>query len=231
MPSPKDAVDTTDSGNLDSSQLGWSSGDLFSGEGEDDERRCAQPLELPAVPGGFYSWYSIKDRNYPYLYSEITGYGITTLLFLHKLNNDDTLIEKAKQAADWIIESAMHECGGVGTRLYKDNNLSDEAYSFEGEHIFSFDTGMVLYGMTNLYKSTEDERYLEDLFVPGLRRAGDFRMAGALAAPGWLFIHNTADRFDVHWIENAYRTVHAEDRLRIQRGKAKTDEILGWLTA
>lgn len=76
----------------------------------------------------------------------------------------------------------------------------------------------------------EDEGYTQDLWVPGLRRAGDFRTAGALTAPAELFLHATGGRFDPRWIADVYRAVHAEDRLRIQQAKATTDEILGWLT-
>ena len=75
----------------------------------------------------------------------------------------------------------------------------------------------------------EDEECLKDLFVPGLRRAGDFRTAGALTAPGWLFVHNTGGQFDTGWIADVYQAVHTEDRLRIQRERATTDEILDWL--
>ena len=34
--------------------------------------------------GGFNAWYDLGANEYSYVYSEITGYGITTLLFLNK---------------------------------------------------------------------------------------------------------------------------------------------------
>ncbi|MFH1867389.1 MAG: glycoside hydrolase family 88 protein, partial [Candidatus Omnitrophota bacterium] len=110
--------------------------------------------------GGFYSWYDMEKKDYPYLYSEITGYGITTLLFLYRMVKDNRYLDNAKRAADWIINTALHICGGVMTRLYKDDKNGDPFYSFTGENIFSFDTGMVLYGMVNLYKVTKDIKYL-----------------------------------------------------------------------
>lgn len=111
--------------------------------------------------GGFYSWHDLTDKSYPYLYSEITGYGITTLLFLHRLTGDKGFVDKARKAASWIIGSAMHACGGVRTRLYNQDQGSDRLYSFAGENIFSFDTGMVLYGMISLYKATKEEEFLK----------------------------------------------------------------------
>ncbi len=111
--------------------------------------------------GGFYAWYNLKEKTYSYIYSEITGYAITTLLFLYNISKDNVLILNAEKAANWIIESSMHSCGGVRTRLYRNDESEDKLYSFSGDKIFSFDTGMVLYGMINLYKLTGNRRYLK----------------------------------------------------------------------
>lgn len=111
--------------------------------------------------GGFFAWYNLQDKSYSYLYSEITGYGITALLFLYKILGEKTIIDKAEQAADWIIKSSMHSCGGIKTRLYEEDEKADKRYSFTGENIFSFDTGMVLYGVVNLYNLTKKTKYLQ----------------------------------------------------------------------
>ncbi len=111
--------------------------------------------------GGFFAWYDLQDKRYSYLYSEITGYGITALLFLYKILGEKAIIDKAEQAADWIINSSLHPCGGIKTRLYEDDKKADKWYSFTGEKIFSFDTGMVLYGIVNLYNLTKEKKYLQ----------------------------------------------------------------------
>jgi len=111
--------------------------------------------------GGVYSWYDINAKDYPYLYSEITGYAITSFLFIYSITKDKSYIDKADKAAQWIINHAVHECGGVRTRLYSQPALSDNDYSFEAERIFSFDTGMVLYGLINLYTKTSNKKYLK----------------------------------------------------------------------
>jgi rhamnogalacturonyl hydrolase YesR len=115
---------------------------------------------IQSEEGGFYSWYNLKDKSYAYLYSEITGYAITALVFLSKINRDSIFIKKAESAADWILRYAIHPCGGVKTRLYKNDDKADASYSFSGENIFSFDTGMVLYGMASLYNATGKEKFL-----------------------------------------------------------------------
>ena len=113
------------------------------------------------LEGGFNAWFNLEAKSYPYLYTEITGYGITTLLFLNKILKKDIYIQNAKRAADWIIHNALHSCGGVRTRFYYKAIESDRMYSFESNNIFSFDTGMALYGMINLYRVTQDEKYFE----------------------------------------------------------------------
>jgi len=46
------------------------------------------------------------------------------------------------------------------------------------------------------FDTSSDAAYLEHLYVPGLRRAGDLRTAAALAR-GKLVIHNAGDRFAI----------------------------------
>jgi len=111
--------------------------------------------------GGFNSWYNMDNKDYLYVYSEITGYGITTLLFLDNIYQNNLYLERAKLAADWIIEHAMHESGGVLARKFFIKDQANDNYSFEKGVIFTFDTGMVLFGMTELYKKTQDQKILD----------------------------------------------------------------------
>ena len=72
------------------------------------------------VKGGFNSWYNINDENYFYTYSEITGYAITNLLFLHKREDKNIYLLKAILAAEWLLDKASHKSGGVKTRYFLD---------------------------------------------------------------------------------------------------------------
>ena len=116
---------------------------------------------------GFYSWYDTVKQDYGYLYSEITGYGITSLTFLNVLNPDPILIAKAKKAADWLISDAMEPFGGFKTRKY--SKKGEDAYSFERKWIYAFDCGMILAGLMNLWKATKESIYLE-----AAKKSGDF---------------------------------------------------------
>ncbi|MBI4982308.1 MAG: glycoside hydrolase family 88 protein [Candidatus Omnitrophica bacterium] len=116
---------------------------------------------IQSEQGGVHSWFDLNSKEYAYIYSEITGYAITTFLFLHKIYKQDIYLNRSISAAEWLIANALSPCGGVKTRLFDDDNLADKNYSFSGENIFSFDTGMALYGMVCLYKTTAELKYLD----------------------------------------------------------------------
>ncbi len=115
---------------------------------------------IQSKDGGFYAWLDLDSQAPAFLYSEITGYAITTLLFLNRLSADPVLIQRAQAAADWLLQKALHPCGGFKARLYQDDINADPLYSFSSENIFSFDTGMALYGLVNLYKQNKQEKLL-----------------------------------------------------------------------
>lgn len=110
--------------------------------------------------GGFYSWYDPVNKKYGYLYPEITGYAITALIFLSKLMNRKELIQQAERAAGWIMNEAADPCGGIKTRKY-DGPSGDDAYSFDKRWIYTFDCGMALCGLVNLWEATGRDIYLK----------------------------------------------------------------------
>lgn len=75
----------------------------------------------------------------------------------------------------------------------------------------------------------DDHRWVEDMYAPGLRRAGGFAAAGVLAAPTPLFLHHTAGVFDTGAVQDAYRLLGAQEALRIEEDRAAEDEVLSWL--
>ncbi|MDD5556322.1 MAG: hypothetical protein PHN82_03625 [bacterium] len=111
--------------------------------------------------GGFHAWFDLDAGRPSFLYTEITGYGITTLLLLARVSGDRGPVARAVRAAEWILSAAAHPCGGVLTRLYAGGEDADPLYSFEGGRVFSFDTAMVLYGMVLLARETGERRFLD----------------------------------------------------------------------
>ncbi len=81
---------------------------------------------------------------------------------------------------------------------------------------------------TNKFDTDDDQSYLESLFIPCLRRAGDLRTAVALAAPAELLLHNTGTAFQTEWMEEVYRVADARDRLRVIRRRSPVLDICAW---
>ena len=84
------------------------------------------------------------------------------------------------------------------------------------------------------FDNSSDDAFLETLPIPGIRRVGDFRTAGALLAPRSLIIHNTGDAFDTSWITEVYRNIEAievSQQLHVAEGKLPDEEIVARVTA
>lgn len=109
--------------------------------------------------GSFNAWYEPENKTYPFLYSEITGYGITTLLYTNTMDKNNIYVKRAGMAADWLIKYAIDTSGGVRARKYP--NGVRNGYSFDSNILYTFDSGMVLCGLANIYSVTKDQRHLE----------------------------------------------------------------------
>jgi hypothetical protein len=59
------------------------------------------------------------------------------------------------------------------------------------------------------FDSSSDAAYVEHLYIPGLRRAGDLRTAASIAR-GRLVIHNAGDRFTIGVESQARQLTPAE---------------------
>ncbi len=112
----------------------------------------------PALRGGVSAWYEIHLRRYPFLYSEITGYAITTFAFMNRISPDRRWVRCAQAAADWLLRNAMHPCGGVKTRYYLVKNYKTPNYSFDSGYVYAFDTAMAGYGLLQLHKIAPDPK-------------------------------------------------------------------------
>ena len=80
------------------------------------------------------------------------------------------------------------------------------------------------------FSSEEDQAYLEHLYVPVLRRAGDFKTAAMLAPATPLLIHNTGESFDTDWFRQAYELAGKPDLLGIEPNELPSERLLSWLT-
>jgi dienelactone hydrolase len=77
----------------------------------------------------------------------------------------------------------------------------------------------------------DDGAFEGDLFLPGIRRAGDVITAGILAAPGRLHLHNVHDSTDLTGVFAAYLAAGAVARLTVSSGRQAADQVVAWLAA
>ncbi len=79
------------------------------------------------------------------------------------------------------------------------------------------------------FDPTTDSEYENGLFIPGIRRAGDFRAAATLLPETNLLLHNGHEAFPTSWYRAAFEAAGRADHLSIEDGERTSDSILGWL--
>ena len=71
--------------------------------------------------GGFNGWFDVSSKSYPFIYSEITGYGMSSMVYLKKIYRSDIFLSRAIEAARWTIKNAITPEGGVLAKYYYDS--------------------------------------------------------------------------------------------------------------
>lgn len=79
------------------------------------------------------------------------------------------------------------------------------------------------------FDPTTDSEYVNGLFIPGIRRAGDFRAAAPLLTETQLLLHGGHEAFPVPWYRAAFEAAGHADGLTILDGEAPSEGILDWL--
>ena len=108
--------------------------------------------------GAYYAWYSVKEKKYSYMYSEISGYLITSLVYHYKISKNFFFLKCAKRSADWLIRKAQHKNGGFLCLFLVNKNLN---FKYKENLIYAFDNGVIINGLVNLYNVTKDKKYLK----------------------------------------------------------------------
>ena len=80
------------------------------------------------------------------------------------------------------------------------------------------------------FDASNDAAYVDGLFIPGLRRAGDFRAVAALAsAHARVMLHNVHDAFPTGWFESAFKASERSDSLSIPDDEPLDSDIVAWI--
>jgi dienelactone hydrolase len=81
------------------------------------------------------------------------------------------------------------------------------------------------------FDNTSDEAFLKQLPIPGIRRAGDFTTAVALAPLTPLLIHNTGGSFQSGTMADVYQRLKKAEDFQVKPGKAAEAELMEWMKA
>ena len=80
------------------------------------------------------------------------------------------------------------------------------------------------------FDASNDAAYVDGLFIPGLRRAGDFRAVAALAsAHARVMLHNVHDAFPTDWFAAAFEASERADSLSIPDDEPLDSDIVAWI--
>lgn len=109
--------------------------------------------------GSFNAWYDPSKKKFSYNYSEISGYLVTFMCFMFKLTKKRDFLERAKLAANWLIKNAQKKDGGFQCLFLVDNKLKH--LKKKELRTYTFDNGVIINGLVNLYKITKNNKYLK----------------------------------------------------------------------
>ena len=83
----------------------------------------------------------------------------------------------------------------------------------------------------NQFDASKDEEYVEKLFIPHLRKAGDFRAAATLWVEGGALLWNAAPGFPSDWVRGSFEAAGMADQLTLLADPAPDEVLAAWLTA
>ncbi len=108
--------------------------------------------------GALFGWKDLTNSSYPFIYSEIVGYAVTCFSWISNEKSSDIALNSAKEASIWIHNNM--KLGLLTTGKINKNNTFDLKGDIPNQ-IYSFDNGMILAGLLNLYKIDENSENLK----------------------------------------------------------------------
>ena len=113
-------------------------------------------------PGGGVARYYRGDagRN-ARVSTEITGYAISSLVYLHGRTGDERCLASARRAGDFLIETAWDSSAGVFPFEHSAGGDAPEPLAY------FFDSGIIARGLLALWRATGDDRYFNGAIRTG----------------------------------------------------------------
>jgi len=111
----------------------------------------------PDFHGGINAWFDMRTGLYPFIYSEIVGYGVNAHLFRYTRTKDERYLEAAQEAGQWLIDSTDAGTGLVYTRI----NQPAFNQPYFNTSVFAFDQWVIIYGLACLGRIDKNAPYLD----------------------------------------------------------------------
>jgi hypothetical protein len=77
------------------------------------------------------------------------------------------------------------------------------------------------------FPADTDSAYVEKFFIPGVRKAGDFRAAAVMNSQGRALVYNAGPQFPIDWARQAANA--AGNTLDVRTGSVDQAELVAWL--
>jgi len=78
------------------------------------------------------------------------------------------------------------------------------------------------------FRTDADQEYIDKFYIPGLRKAGDFRAAAVVDTEGKLFLHNTGADFPADWVKESAQAAGSASA-EVRSAKASEAELIAWV--
>ena len=114
--------------------------------------------------GAMYGWKNLNPPSYPFIYNEITGYAITSFLYIYSKLGEPEALQAAKNSANWIVKNVRNSSSSSSSYLLPAGSIETDNFNQKGDlsnQIYAFDNGMVIIGLLNLYKAINDINLLK----------------------------------------------------------------------
>jgi len=114
--------------------------------------------------GGLYGWKNLNPPSYPFIYSETTGYAITSYAYIYtELPKYEAALYAAKDSANWLISNLYKKYKSSSVFLMQAGIVEAANFDQKGDlsnQTYAFDNGIIIIGLLNLYKITKDQSIL-----------------------------------------------------------------------
>jgi dienelactone hydrolase len=77
------------------------------------------------------------------------------------------------------------------------------------------------------FPTDDDQQYIDSFFIPGLRKAGDFKAAAVVDTAGRLLLHNGGAGFPAEWVTESAQA--GSSTAEVRAAKASEAELLAWV--